>query len=201
MLISFLIPSRGRFDSLLRAIKSIGDCSYYRKPYDGVKHCDFDVHVKFDDDDLESIRRIPELAQFGNVTPYVFPRLNGYAAVDHFCSIMAGETQAQWICIFNDDAMIEWNKDYEAWDAQLSHVPTTGFIVQPETHQLNLSRYDSHDGGPFPIVPNGFWNKFSQTIPHPSDSHFETMRKQLGWKTHFLKGVTFFHDRNGTVPQ
>lgn len=192
MLISFLIPSRGRFDSLLRTISSIRDtCASVSS---------FDVHVKFDDDDHPSMERRDELLQFGNVTPYVFPRLNGYAAVDHFCSIMAGESKADWICIFNDDATIERDNQFPPWDAQLIGVPNHGFIVQPEIHQLNYSKYENCEGGPFPIVPNGFWNKFSEFIPHPSDSHFETMRKQLGWKTHFLKGITFFHDRTNTVP-
>lgn len=184
-----LIPSRGRFGLLLRAIRSL---------HDTADKAMFEVRVKFDDDDSGSINRIKELDQFGNVTTLVASRRGGYASLDWYCSQMADSSPAKWIMIFNDDAVISCGN----WEEQLRSIPTSGFIVQPEVYQLNQSKYPNCEGGAFPFVPNGCWkDKGWAHISCPSDTQFDRLlRIENGWKTHFLTGVTIAHHRTGTVP-
>jgi len=189
LLLSVLIPSRGRFDKLLRCIQSWHETASDPQA--------FEVRVKFDTDDSGSLVRVGELEKFGNVTVLIDERMSGYGSIDYFCTKMADESKAPWITVFNDDAMVYG----KGWGDQLREVPTSGFIVQPEINQLNSSIYPLCEGGAFPIVPNGFWKAFGMdTIKAPSDYHFEELRKMHGWQTHFLKGVTFNHERTGTVP-
>ena len=194
MICCALLPSRGRFNLLLRAITSLHNTADAEN---------FEVRVKFDDDDKESLRKMEQLQAFGNVHAMVAPRLKGYGSIDHFCTVMADESKADWIWILNDDVTIIADSGVR-WDQRLSEIPKKGFIVQPEVYQLNASRYVECEGGAFPIVPNGCWRDPGDMIeiPTPSDTHFDRLLRQInGWKTHFLEGITAYHDRKETVPE
>lgn len=187
---AILIPSRGRFDQLLRCIKS-----FHATSFPG----NFDIWVKFDEDDAESIVRISELAQFNNVNIVIGPRLDGYGSIDWFCTRMAEASSAKWICIFNDDATIEG----AGWEEQLREVPIPGYIVQPEVYQLGASKYPLSEGGAFPFVPNGCWKWMGKDrIEPPSDTLMDQLlRVKGGWQTWFLTGITANHQRYDTVPK
>jgi hypothetical protein len=97
-MISILIPSRGRFSGLLKAVHSF---------YDKAGGRDFEILIKLDSDDHESIRRIGELEQFGaNVHTVVAPRLRGYFDLNKFYNCLAALASGKWLWLFNDDAQV-----------------------------------------------------------------------------------------------
>lgn len=185
---SMLIPSRGRLDMLVGAIESINNTSDSSM---------VDVWLKFDDDDNDSLARLSCLSRFPNVQIVIGPRLGGYGSTELFCERMARASCAKWICIFNDDAILQG----AGWDTQLAALPTEGVIAQPEIYGLGASKYPRCATTAFPFVPNGCWRAFGQEcIPHPSDAHFPRLAMEHGWTTHFLKGLVAQHNRTGTVP-
>ena len=184
-LVSFLLPSRGRVDRLLRAIQSFHATAANKDT--------FDVRVKLDDDDETSLSRKGELEQFGNVHVMVAPRLKGYHSIDHFVTLMAMESPAPWVWVFNDDATLIG----KGWDEQIATLPTVGIIVHPEIHKLHTSVYYRDHGGPCPCVPNGCWTKWVPSFPSPSDTELNQLLIGVaGWNTHYLKGITVWHQRD-----
>lgn len=187
---TLFLPSRGRFNLLLESVSSLINTA--DMPWD------FDIHVKFDDDDYESILRVEELLELRHVRVLIAPRLNGYPSLETFYDLMAEWSDAAWVCCWNDDAIMRGR----SWDTLLRSVPTTGFIVQPEIYQLNQSKYFRSEGGAFPFFPRLCWKQFGwERLIQPTDTRIDQLlRIQNGWKTQFLEGVTVFHDRTGTVP-
>jgi hypothetical protein len=95
-MISVLIPSRGRFDSLLKTVGSFCAQAITR---------DFEVLIKLDSDDHESIRRLGELDNFGpSIHVVVGPRLRGYFDLNKFYNCLAALSSGRWLFLFNDDA-------------------------------------------------------------------------------------------------
>ena len=183
-LCSVLIPSRGRPERLIKAIDSV-----FATADDPEQ---IEVSLRFDDDDQVSLDRMAEFRSY-NIWVYIGPRKNGYYSLDEFYTHMAEQTDADWVWLMNDDAVIEG----DGWDTQLAEIPTDGVIVQPELYQLGFSKYWTHEGGAFPIFPNRCWRKFGlQQMPHPVDTEMDKLLRSNGWTTQFLKGVGVIHDRD-----
>jgi hypothetical protein len=182
LICSCLIPSRKRTEKLCRAIDSIHATSHPD---------DVEVLVRFDDDDAESLALKPDLLRRG-VSVIVGPRLAGYASHGQFYTELAKAARGRWVACFNDDTTIEG----DGWARQLGHLRETGLIVQPEFSWINLSMYPRAEGQCVPIVPNLCWERFGhKTIGVPTDVWLDNMlRKDNGWETHFLEGVSIRHD-------
>ena len=138
--------------------------------------------------------RLCRRSRADGVRVVVGPRLKGYMSLSGFYDELTAIATSPWIWIGNDDAYI----DGHGWDEQLAATPTNGFIVQPELYRWNASGYRWCEGGAFPAVPNQSWRLFGhEAIGTPINTWFDVvLRRQNGWKTHFLKGITAVHLRD-----
>lgn len=182
MLVSILIPSRKRLTKLVRCINSI-----HLNARTGDK---YEILVWFDDDDADSLEQIPNLEIIG-VRCFSGPRKKGYGSLADFVEFLEQQATGTFIWQGNDDMVV--NGD---WYGELAKVPTTGFIVQPEISQLNTSKYPMAEGQAFPIVPRQCWKQYTDRFPQTFDTEIDQLLRSNGWKTWFLKGVTFWHDRD-----
>jgi hypothetical protein len=184
MLCSVLLPSRARPEGLLRAVRSLYDCA--------ADPTSFEILVRLDDDDLMIVPVLPPNARviWGD-------RLRGYRTLNLVYSELASVARGDWVWIFNDDCYVTG----ERWDEKLAGIGD-GFIVQPEIDQNGGSSYHRHEGGPFPCVPNNSWAWHADplqrhwAIGDPVDIWLDdVLRKQRGWKTAWLPGITIVHER------
>lgn len=179
-LVSILIPSRKRIQSLMDALISI---------HQSAKASDFEILVRLDDDDKESLAERDMLYRVFGCTIFVGPRL-GYEALDlGYYSSLEEKSSGTWSFIFGDDGRIEGD-----WMGELRKVPTTGFIVQPETSMLNASKYHRAEAQAFPIFPRMCWKKYTHEFPRPFDRSGHDLLIKNGWATWFLRGITFKHE-------
>lgn len=101
MIVSFLIPTRGRFQGLLDGIESI------RKK--ASSHVQLEFLVRIDQDDegtLAIVNRIP-----GDVI--IGPRWSGYNSIPTFLNELAAKSHGDWIIPWSDDMFMKtrhWDK-------------------------------------------------------------------------------------------
>lgn len=186
-LCSVLIPSRHRIDQLFRAIDSIISSASETNNYQ--------IAVYLDDDDTQSVARVADLEAYPVVSVTVGPS-PGYSYLDRVHTQMAKKYPATWIWIVNDDMTIK--ADAGPWNELLTEVPTTGYYIQPEIHQLGGSVYPRDPQSCSPMFVNGCWETLCNctAIPTPCDCVLVQMLNMKGWKPWFLKGVTVWHQRN-----
>lgn len=184
MICSVLIPSRARPEQLFEVITSLHLTANPKN---------FEVIVRIDDDDDKTQDFLDTLVHaFNNITIKSGSRLSGYTSHGQFYTECADSARGQWCAFFNDDTLIVG----KGWDEQLKAIPATGFIVQPEFHQLNQSVYAKDACGPVPFVPTNSWKLLGQpAIPTPTDTMMYELYKRHGWVTKYLEGITLWHDR------
>ena len=185
-LVSILIPSRHRVERLKRCLESIKDCT----PED-----DYEVLIRFDDDDQESIDAVLQL-NIANVRCIVGdasykPAVRGFTpSLSHYFDEMALEAVAPWVWIMNDDTMIEG----ENWIDELRRVPLSGYKVEAGVYKLNESRYTGCF--PFPFLPNLSWIGLGCTaLGNPTDAAVQKLYvEENDWKVELLPSLLVWHD-------
>jgi len=190
MLCSVLIPSLWRFDKLKRAIKSF---------YATADKSQFEMLIRLQENDEESVRRQGELSGFGyNLTVFVGrPKPEGVGNSWLWNDMMQHAT-GDWHQYWSDDQTISGD-----WSTQLAALPIKGIVAQPEIHQLNNSRYLSDKLGPTPFIPrDAFTNTGMNELPEPIDTGGVLHLFKNGWNHVFLKGVGVHHIREAdrTLP-
>ena len=181
-LVSVMIPSRKRV---------IGLDYTCTRLFETATSFDFEILVKFDEDDLESRAAIPTFEKkFPSIKFFVTSREKGYQSLDeHFYASLEREASAPWVWIAGDDMDVIGD-----WIGELRKVPRRGYIVQPETSKLNLSTYYRAHAQAFPIFPKFCWKEYTDKFPRPFDTAGDALLKAHGWQTWFLPGVTFIHN-------
>lgn len=180
-LVSILLPSRARVGRLKKCIATLLDTA---------TDDDFEILIRLDDDDTDSVPEIKKLQLFKPVRCIVGPR-HGYTKLDEiYYPELEDEAAGQWVWEANDDMLVVGD-----WLGELRKVPLTGFIVQPQVSKLNESVYVRNEGAAFPIWPRHAWKQFTDTFPVPFDREGDRLFRANGWRTWFLKDVMFFHDR------
>ena len=190
MLCSILIPSLWRFDKLKQAIKSF---------YATASKDQFEMIVRLQDNDRESMGRIAELSAFGSTLQILVghekPEGLGNAWLwNEMVSAASGDWHQYW----SDDMTISGD-----WSTQLAGLPTEGVIAHPEIHQLNNSRYRNDKLGPVPFIPKGAFASIGvKELPEPVDTNGASLLYNAGWNHVFLKGVGVHHLREAdrTLP-
>lgn len=181
-LCSFIIPTRGRPRQLVESVESIFGTA-------ADKDC-VEVFLKVDDDDSATISVLPRIVN-RNVRVLIAPRLGGYDDLWVFQSELTRLAVGDWVCYWNDDAIM---KCEPPWDRALAAAPRCGFVVQPEIHQLNASRYYKDRRSGFPFFPRPIFTM--STARHPIDKAMVEGLYGQGWSPHFLPGVTIIHNRH-----
>jgi glycosyltransferase involved in cell wall biosynthesis len=182
-LVSVLIPSRARVGKLKKCIGLLMETA---------TDTDFEILIRLDDDDTDSLPEIKKLELFRPVRCIVGPRY-GYTKLDElYYPQLEDEAAGVWVWEANDDMFVVGD-----WLGELRRVPTRGYIVQPQVSKLNESVYLRNEGAAFPIWPRHAWKEFAEKFPEPFDREGDKLFRSNGWKTWFLKDVMFFHDRAG----
>jgi len=187
MICSILITSRKRVPRLLKTLQSIRDTA--------ISQDDIEVLLRFDDDDLETEACIPAYKHIvKNFSWIKGPRLNGWQSVAAFWDELYKKSNGTWSWMMSDDMIVTG----KGWDILLHDVPTEGFIVHPQIHQLGGSTYTEDATGPAPIIPKGALEKFGyDCIPNPPDTGInDSFRRKSGWEIKFLPGIGVWHMRD-----
>ncbi len=202
MLVSILMPTRCRFPRLIETIDSI---------YNTAKLGDFEILLRIDDDDEDTINNLYLLRKYEKVSFIVIgKRYRGYVSMATFYEELILHAKGQWFFFFDDDTvLIQVEKDKESWDKQLAKFPTHGKIAHPEFYWLGGSKYPSGFCHPVGIcVPNKSWVQYSkeyvdpitgqsQHIEQPVDRWLEAvLRDQNGWEDQWLLGTAAHHRRD-----
>lgn len=178
-----MIPSRKRVVSLLKTLLNITETA---------SGDDYQIVMRFDDDDKESIAEIKEIELLvPHSKCYVGPRLEGYGSLDKdFYRELEERSNSEWVWIGGDDMIVEGD-----WLGELRKVPTYGYIVQPEISKLGGSIYPRAEAQAYPIFPRFCWKQYAPEFPRPFDVNGHLLLKKNGWETWFLPNVTMWHQR------
>lgn len=192
MIVSVLIPTRGRIHRLNHAIESI----VIKTPVDH-----YEILLRFDDDDWGDKQH---LKQWPNTFAIHGPRFEGYNSLNLFYTELARQAKGDWLFIFNDDATLS---ESGYWTEQLAALPKSGVVAHPEWHQLNKSRYHSpsEQFSPFPIIPRSAMEEFTGKMFHPQVDIYvdKVLRGEKGWQSRYVSGMTILHERtiDETLPK
>jgi len=108
-LLSVLLPTRGRFNSLIKTIRSLIDNSRPEST---------EILLKIDTDDQDTINNLPNLP-IANIKILIGDRGNGYKSMHIFSNKLAEIATGDWLMILNDDARmltVDWDKILESID-------------------------------------------------------------------------------------
>lgn len=187
MLCSVLITTRKRVPRLLNTLRSVRDAASSQD--------NFEVWLRLDEDDTETQGCLQECSSIINNFHYIVgPRLGGWGSVYAFWDELYKKCSGTWVWMISDDMLVTGTN----WDVLLNEIPTDGFIVHPQIHQLGPSIYPDDIGGPTPLLPRGALEGFGFAgIPDPPDTGInDTFRRKSGWRTRFLLGVGIWHQRD-----
>lgn len=194
MLCSVLIPSRKRFDQLLKCIESV-----YQSADMEDMTAQFEVIVRFHKSDLEARDRITELDQFSEIDAIWGEDHNGYQSLGQFWYELVQVAQGDWVWHINDDMTIATLSDCK-WNIELSKVPDMKHLVQPQWHNLNTSHYGNDARGPAPIHPRTALGK-EFLEPDCGAAVDATIYRELveerKWPVYFLPGIEVQHHWGG----
>jgi hypothetical protein len=153
--ITFLLPTRGRTETLKRSIESV--LSLADDP------ATVQIAIGFDRDDpetydyfVEHIR--PLFAQYG--AGYVVAKFNpmGYVNLHKYSNKLAEHAgTSEWLIVWNDDTVMQT----PGWDT----------VIRSYTGQFKLLAFHTHNDHPysiFPIVPREWYNLLGYISPHPT---------------------------------
>jgi hypothetical protein len=161
MVCSVLIPSRGRPDSLIWAVRSFGAFVSDKK--------EVEVLVKLDEDDQLSLNRISEIREAG-AQVVITPRGAGYLDLHRFYSILAVLARGDWLWMFNDDARVLTNN----WDKVLStqtHAMVVPWVKGPESYGEAWNAHFQAQGWhyDFPIISRKLLHQVGQFSHSPAN--------------------------------
>ena len=124
MLVSVLIPTRGRPEKLKQAISSVRDTAL------NPQRIEFLLRV--DDDDEATLGVLDTLGP--DVKALIGPRGQGYLDIHHHLHAMTQQAKGRWLFVFNDDSIMmtkQWDKflDVRIVDGdRLEDLGDTGYV-------------------------------------------------------------------------
>lgn len=177
MLLSYLLPSRGRPLGLATTLASL-------EPHPFV-----DVQVRLDEDDAPSLAIAEKLSR-----PWIHWHVGKKATCYGDLSLLYQEllraSSADWAMLLNDDMFCTGTARFPEW---LGLVPRAGFLVQPEFHRNNLCDYPRDATGPFPCFPRQ-QEFLEQPLGPCLDSYiYRRLVSDLGWRILFAPALGVVH--------
>ena len=177
-LVTMIIPSRRRFNSLLKSIESIintaSDIS------------NVEITIRFDYDDDESLSRLNELP-FDKVDIYVIigERFRGYIDLNKYINECCEISRGDFLFLFNDDSQIQSN----GWDDVIEEYRDKIVVLNPKTGD------DADDINTFPVISR---KMFEITGHFSLQAHNDTWVSEVGEKLGIElveDRIVIFHDR------
>ncbi len=152
--IAILLATRGRTDSLGRSIRTLVELA------DNVNN--IQLMFAFDNDDDVGFGYFNS-----NLKPWLderkvaytamrFQRM-GYVNLHKYNNAMAKQTDARWLVIWNDDAVMQ----SQGWD-------TTIMSYEGQFKLLSFKTHNMHPYSIFPIVPRKWYDLLGYISPHPT---------------------------------
>ena len=150
--IAVLLPTRGRTEALFKSLSSL------------IEKADIpdrvELHIAFDKDDevgktyfVEHIK--PWLDdRKAHYTAKTFNR-QGYVRLQVYSNALAKDTDARWLILWNDDAVME----SQGWDTEIMK-------HQGEFKLLAFHTHNDHPYSIFPIVPRDWYDVLGYVSPH-----------------------------------
>jgi hypothetical protein len=185
-LVSFLMPTRGGYDQLIRAVRSIL-CTA------GDKAANVEILLRVDDDDKDRQKAARELEglQAMSVKTVIGPRGRGYDEMGTYINELVAVADSKWCWLFDDDA---WVEGY--WPDALDDIacdPKHGPAVNAEIYALGDSFYrnGARGGCVGLIMPT----EFCKTLNHsgPVDMFWLGQVVENNWMIIQLPGVIYHH--------
>lgn len=152
--IAILLATRGRTEMLGRSIRSLVELA---NVIDRVQ-----LMFAFDDDDEVGFNYFNnELKPWMderkvNYTAMRFKRM-GYVNLHKYNNAMAKQSDAKWLVIWNDDAVMQ----SQGWD-------TTIMAYHGQFKLLSFKTHNMHPYSIFPIVPRAWYDLLDYISPHPT---------------------------------
>jgi hypothetical protein len=175
-LISILIPTRNRFDSLLKAIGSILKTT---------KHLEkIEIILRFDSDDINSLSRTSELPTDKiDINIMIGPRYK-YIELHKYVNEMCEKTTGEFIAWFNDDCVIET----EGWDEIIEKYIGKIVCFYPNNKETG-------GGNIFPIISRKIYEILGHfSLSQQVDSWQAVVGKSAGIEVK-IDDVIFIHNR------
>jgi glycosyltransferase involved in cell wall biosynthesis len=175
-LVSILIPTRNRFDSLLEAVGSIVDKTKDLKRVE--------IVMRFDEDDENSLSRLEELPTDKIDINIIIGKRYGYEKLHKYVNEMCEETKGEFILWFNDDCIIETS----GWDD----------VVEPYRGQIVCfypNNKDTGSGNIFPMISRKIYEitgHFSMAQQVDTWQHVVGKRADVVVR---IEDVVFIHNR------
>jgi hypothetical protein len=150
--IAILLPTRSRTDALTSSVTSIVDLASNISRIQLV--------FGFDDDDqvgLDHFKKViqPLLDKRGVAYEAQAFKSMGYAGLNRYYNYMAKSTSADWLFVWNDDAVMET----QGWDS----------VIEQYTGQFKLLKVHTHNDHPysiFPIIPKAWYDLMNHLSRH-----------------------------------
>ena len=189
-LVSFLVPSRGRFGQLIGSLASIKLTS----PADAR----IEYLVRLDSDDSKSVHYARDLETLFGARVIIGPP-NAPIAHAHglrreispLYNELSNLATAPWVWIWNDDAWLRGN----GWYQQLEKLPVEPSLVLVESLQHHQSYYHQHAANVLPMFLRNAWEKLGMPVaPEPIDLCMVDSIRAAGWPEHHLIGTCVVHD-------
>ena len=150
--IAFLLPTRSRTDALTASVTSIINLA------NNVSN--IQLLFGFDDDDqmgLDHFKKVIQPFLDQREVEYeaqVFKSM-GYAGLNHYYNHLAKSTSADWLFVWNDDAVMET----QGWDS----------VIEQYTGEFKLLKVHTHNDHPysiFPIMPKAWYDLMNHLSRH-----------------------------------
>jgi hypothetical protein len=150
--IAVLLPTRSRTDALTISVTSIVDLA------DNISS--IQLIFGFDDDDYVGLNHFktviqPYLDKHGVSYEAQAFKSMGYAGLNRYYNHLAKSTSADWLFVWNDDAVMET----QGWDS----------VIGQYTGQFKLLKVHTHNDHPysiFPIMPRAWYNLVNHLSRH-----------------------------------
>lgn len=175
-LASILIPTRNRFDSLLKAIESITSTT---------EHLDsVEILVRFDEDDENSLKRINELPKDKIDINVMVGKRYGYTELHRYVNEMCEQTKGEFIVWFNDDCIIETS----GWDRKIAKYVGQVVCFYP-------NHRGTGSGNIFPIINRQIYETLGHfSLAQQVDTWQSFVCNRAGLQIR-MDGMVFIHNR------
>lgn len=163
--ISILLATRGRTDALGRSVRSLVELA------DNV--AGVQIMFAFDNDDTAGLtyfkqELMPWLdANGAKYKSFQFKRM-GYVNLHKYSNYLADHSDADWLIIWNDDAVMQT----PGWDS----------VISAYTGQFKLLSFKTHNMHPysiFPVIPRKWHEVLGYLSPHPTQDGWTSQQAYM----------------------
>ena len=194
-ILTLLLPSRNRFDMLLKTINSfVNTCKNISN---------LEIIIKLDDDDISSISRLEEIRKDVNIKVIISNQLNGYASLHEYANEMVKSATGDW-CLFANDDCLMMTQD---WDDIIENVkPTESFKGTPNVGMLSI--ICDWDRIPifkttqeFPVIRTEVCHEIGYFSKHNHiDSFIQDVYNNISISANIDIPITIKHYRDNSIP-